>query len=662
MYTKRTGLTPDPNEIRRVSRELGLEPIVAEILLSRGMEDEDRIRAFLSPDLTAPLPTLDCPSKERALARIRAAAENGERICVYGDYDADGVCATAIMIRALRQMNADVFYYIPSRTQEGYGMNDAAVAGIAARGARLIVTVDCGVSSRDEIAFCRRLGLDVVVTDHHLPQEGRVPDAVVVDPHLDGETSRNLCGAGVAYMLARELVGENDEACILAGIATLADSMPIDGLNRSLIARAASMIGRRGPAGLRALLEVAGVDPENAAVETLAYTVVPRINAAGRLGDASVAVEMLIGDSGDAAVRLDRLNAERQRLCAEIAEQADTMLKAGPLPGVIVLAGEKWNHAVVGIVASRLVEKYNRPALLLGAENDEGIRTGSGRSVEGFDLFGALNACKDLLTRFGGHVMAAGFSLRSENVPELARRLNEIFDSLPDRENLLCRKEKYDCDLPLSAFNLSLAEQLARFEPCGEGNEPPVLRLNACRIVSWKPVGKGGEHVRVTLSQGGTTATAVAFRAAADFAAAGRPLLLDALVSVSVNTYQGRKSPSMRLISYRLWNAAELLGAYEEATDRRERPDVRLSRDDLAARWRELRAAGTVSFERYCAVHEKNAAAIAVFRELGLLKIDTDGIIILMPKEKGGADLNDSALFRQIKERTEFTDTGKDDE
>ena len=402
----------------RLRRELGIGMVLAQVLVRRGLADADDARSFLAAaDRHDPS---ELTGIDGALNLIRAQIDRGGRITVHGDYDVDGICATAIMVRALRALGADTDWFIPSRLDDGYGLSAATVHRLAQRGTGLIVTVDCAITAVEEVRAARAAGVEVVVCDHHAPRaDGRLPDCPIIHPALCGYPCPDLCGAGVAYKLAQALGAPTAEEDLeLVALATVADLVPLRGENRRLVREGLRALSMTTRPGLRALMAVAKVDPGAIDAGTVGFRLAPRINAAGRLRRADAGLELLLcSDPVRAraiARELDELNAERRAVEQRILWEAEAQvaeLEAQRPRMAYVLAGADWHPGVVGIVASRIVERHHRPALLIALDEADGTATGSGRSIPGFDLLGALHAVAGHLERYGGHRAAAGVTL-----------------------------------------------------------------------------------------------------------------------------------------------------------------------------------------------------------------------------------------------------------
>jgi single-stranded-DNA-specific exonuclease len=534
-----------------LTRELGIGVVLAQVLVRRGLADPDDARSFLAAaDRHDPS---ELAGIDRALDAIRAQLKRGGRITVHGDYDVDGICATAIMVRALRALGADVDWFIPSRLDDGYGLSAATVRRLAQRGTGLIVTVDCAITAVEEVEAARAAGVEVVVCDHHAPRaDGALPDCPIVHPAVGGYPCPDLCGAGVAYKLAQALGAPTAEEDLeLVALATVADLVPLRGENRRLVREGLRALSMTTRPGLRALMAVAKVDPGAIDTGTVGFRLAPRINASGRLRRADAGLELLLcSDPVRAraiARELDELNAERRAVEHRILWEAEAQvaeLEAQRPRMAYVLAGEDWHPGVVGIVASRIVERHHRPALLIALDQRNGTATGSGRSVPGFDLLGALHAVAGHLERYGGHRAAAGVTLDPAELPALAEAFEAHAASVltPDQ---LVPVERADAVVSGHELGLDLAEQLEALEPCGISNPAPRLLVPGARFDDVRTMGEG-RHARFTVLSGGIRARAVAF------GCDGKPVARldqphDATFKLERNTYNGAVEPRLVL-------------------------------------------------------------------------------------------------------------------
>ncbi len=505
----------------RLAEALGVDPIVAQVLVNRGHDTPDQARRFLEAPLEAladPDLIVDLP---RATDRIVQALTKDEPITIYGDYDADGVTATSLLIRGLSLLGGKVTFYIPSRFLEGYGLNHAALERIAAGGGSLVVAVDCGITAAAEVVKAAERGQELIILDHHEPPRNLPPAVAVVDPKRTDRSSafREYCAAGLAFQLLRA-VGRRlnrpevpDQVLDLAAFGTIADVVPLVGDNRILARSGLARMASTGTVGLAALIRTVGLEGD-ISVRHVGFSLAPRINAAGRLGDATVAVRLLTTDDvteAEAIARqLDEENRRRQAVCNQIEAEAVERVDAARLydAHAIVLADARWHAGVIGIVASRLVERYYRPVVLIAVENEAG--RGSARSIEALQMVEALASCANLLVRFGGHAMAAGLTISAEAIPEFARRFVEVAGDRLGPEELV-PSIAVDAEVPLGSVTESLARQLTQLAPFGAGNREPILAVRGVRAVSTRVLGDG-LHLRLGVTDGQSYAEAIGFR------------------------------------------------------------------------------------------------------------------------------------------------------
>jgi single-stranded-DNA-specific exonuclease len=530
-----------------LERGLTISHTLAQILVRRGFDTPASARAFLAAEEVHD--PRDFEGMSAALEAISRHLEIGSRIVVHGDYDVDGVCSTAILVRALRSLGADVGWFLPSREDDGYGLSAATIDRLAVRGTGLLITVDCGITAVDEVAFAIASGIDAVVTDHHAPPaDGRLPDCPIVHPAVCGYPCPELCGTGVAFKLAQALEAPTTTEDIeLVALATVADLVPLRGENRRLVREGLRALANTTKPGLRALMAVAGVDPSGLDAHALGFRLGPRINAAGRLRRADAGLELLLTDdpgrAAEIAAELDALNVERRAVEQRITWEAERQVAELGDRRAYVLAWEGWHPGVIGIVASRIVERHHRPTILVALDGDE-LAHGSGRSIAGFDLLGALHAAAGSLDRYGGHRAAAGLSLAPERIEEFRASIERHAESVLT-DDLLEPVETIDAVVSGSELGLALAEELSLLEPCGLGNPGPRLLVPGARFVDLRPMGEG-RHARFSVLSAGTRARAVAFgcegRLAAD---AARPL--DASFRLERNVWNGAVEPRLVL-------------------------------------------------------------------------------------------------------------------
>jgi len=534
-------------EARALSEELGLSEPVAVTLVRRGYRTPEQARSFLAADESHPPDAFE--GMGAVVERILAAIAAGRRITVHGDFDVDGVCATALTVSTLRELGADCDWFIPSRVEDGYGLSADTVRRLAQRGTSLLVTVDCGITCADEVKLARELGMEVIVTDHHQPS-GELPDCPILHPEVSGYPFESLCGTAVAWKLACALRGGTDADLDLVALATVADVVPLVGENRSLVKRGLAEIRRSQRPGMRALMQVAKCEPERLDESDLGFRLAPRINAAGRLYRADAGVEIFLTEDEQRAeaiaVELSRANAERRATEREVAAAAEAARQELPdrlrdARG-LVLAGRDWHPGVVGIVASRLVERHHRPTVVISLD-EEGNGRGSGRSIPGFDLLAALEACAEHLEGFGGHRAAAGLQIKAENVEALQEAFAAHADEALSPEDLR-RPEKVDAIVGGVGLGLELAEELRQLAPFGMGNPGVRLLVPSARVSDVRPMGDG-KHARFSLHSGSHRALGVAF---------GRSSLgvededvLDASVRLELNHWNGSVEPRVVL-------------------------------------------------------------------------------------------------------------------
>lgn len=526
----------------RLARALGVSLTAARLLVSRGASDETAAEEFLHPDEGRLHDPFLFPDMEKAVARIRRAIASGERICVFGDYDADGVSATATLMLYLSGARADCFYMIPSRHDEGYGMNMDSAQRIRDAGGSLIITVDNGVKAVDELDACYALGMEAIVTDHHILGK-RLPraEAILSAAALGGYPNADICGAGIALKLVEALAGREEamEYIALAGIATVADIVPLTGENRAFAALAVKNVNEgKAPLGITALIAAAGKKGK-LSERDFGFVIGPRLNAAGRLEDASLAVELLTetdpGRARERAMKLDSLNTARKDEENAVTTEAAATLDAGDLSKKrsIVLSSPSWNPGVVGIAAGRIAERYFRPTVLLSEK--DGVLTGSARSIPGVDLHEAMKNEEELFMRFGGHAFAAGVTLKKENLGEFSSRLDEYIQKNVSDETFIPSRG-YDLDAELASLTLPLARELAAFAPFGEGNPEPVFRTDGARLRSLRR-STDGKHLSLTVASGDQYADGMFFYAGDRFDELNGLSLTDALYTVHADDY-----------------------------------------------------------------------------------------------------------------------------
>ena len=664
----------DKERAAAFAQTYGVPFFLAMLMNIRGLDDAALLREFLGEGEPLSDPFL-LKDMDKAAARITRAVDNMEKITVYGDYDADGVTSTAMLYSYLETRGADVIFYIPQREGEGYGMNIGAVEYLKEQGVSLIVTVDNGISSVQEVARANELGIDVVVTDHHRPQE-ILPDAVaVVDAYRPDDTSpyKHFSGVGIAFKLLMALEdGAGDVEDLLeaysdlAAIGTIGDIVPLTGENRTLIRAGLERLSQSDRPGVQALLENAGIAGKALTSTNVAFTLVPRINATGRMGAPERAVRLLIsGYEEEAEVLSEEIcadNEERRRVEAEIAEAAfaDIEAKGYMKDRVVVVDGENWHHGVIGIVASRVTERCGKPCMIISRGETEA--KGSGRSIEGFSLFEAICACGDLLIKFGGHPMAAGITLKPENIEAFRKRINqyaaEHFPQMPTQTVTL------DCKLNPAALSVSMAQSLTQLEPFGNGNPQPVFGLFNMELSNVTPVGGGG-HLRLTLEKNGAVITAMRFNTKPEELPYHIGDKIDLAVQLEAREFRGQPSLTVivrdmkfaafntekniaSLASFEKWQRGEVLSAEDK---NRLYPD----RACLAAIYRALRTLNGKETDqvRFVSQFGKDMTlglfktALLVFEERGLVhsEIADDTFTATLIETSGKTDITRSPVL-----------------
>jgi single-stranded-DNA-specific exonuclease len=560
--------------VERLRRELGLSGVLAQVLVRRGMADPVDARAFLAADEEHPPEAFSAIGE--AVAVMLGHVACGTRITIHGDYDVDGICSTAVLVRTLRGLGADVDSYLPDRAGDGYGLNVETVRRLAARGTQLLVTVDCAITAVEEVAEARTLGMDVVVSDHHAPRaDGGLPLAPIVHPRLCGYPCTELCATAVAYKLAQALLtaaarGEAaapsegaqalgararemlarrtlEQDLDLVALATIADVVELLGENRTLVRRGLRALASTAKPGLRALMAVARVDPAKLDERSVAFALAPRLNAAGRLYRADAGLELILTEdplrAAQIADELDSANRERREVEMRIRFQAEAQMAELGERAAYVLAHEDWHPGVIGIVASRLVERSGRPVVLIALDGDTG--KASGRSVEAFDLLAGLSACCEHLLRYGGHRAAAGLEIERARVAGFADALCAHAERVLDPQDLVA-VERVDAVVGGDELGMTLAEELRAVAPLGRGNRPVSLMVADATFTDVRPMGEG-KHARFTVESHGARARAVAFGCGGRLPSTDDGGELQATFTLEVNEWNGVSEPRLVL-------------------------------------------------------------------------------------------------------------------
>jgi single-stranded-DNA-specific exonuclease len=539
-------------EVEALASELGVSEVLAAALVRRGYADANQARAFLAADLPKHDPH-ELGDMREACEAIRTAVAAGTRICVHGDYDADGICATALAVLILRELGAEVTWHLPSRFDEGYGVAGQTLSRLAGEGVGLVLTVDCGITAVDEVARAREEGLEAVVTDHHRPGP-RLPACPVVGPYRGAYPFPDLCGTGVVWKLGQALLGAGSASLArhldLVAVATVADVVPLVDENRGLAVAGLRQLARTQKPGLQELMRVARIDLAAVDAGAIGFRLAPRLNAAGRLGRPEAALELLLTDEQEQAARLaqqlEELNRDRQAVEERILREAVEEIEAWPEPDrrrrAYVVAGADWHEGVIGIVASRLVERYSRPVVLIAGT--DGDWKGSGRSIPGFDLHDGLRRCAGHLERWGGHAAAAGLSIKPENVPAFAAQFSAIGDASLAEDDLR-PPALVDALAHGSELTLELCGELARLAPFGLGNPNVTLLLAGCELAELTAVGEG-KHLKFRVRMDGRDCgSAIAFRLGRRLDSLRRPGHHDVAFRLQANQWNGTVAPQL---------------------------------------------------------------------------------------------------------------------
>lgn len=652
----------------------GYAPLAAMVLASRGIGDDRQARAYL--DCNAPLldPFL-MTDMDKAAGRVGLAMSRGEKIAVFGDYDVDGITATCLLTDFLRRHGADVVSYIPGRLEEGYGLNPIAIHQLHAEGVKLIVTVDCGITAVNEAELCKQLGIDLVITDHHECKQTLPAAVAVVDPHRcdGGYPHKNLSGVGVAFKLASALCGSQEtvleEYADMVCLGTVADVMPLQGENRVFVARGLESLAHTKRPGIAALMAECGCAPETVSASSIGFMLAPRINAAGRMGQIDLAVELFLTDDPDKAAEAARglceLNRKRQAVESEIYRQAVSMLPVGKPPEAIVLADESWHQGVVGIVASRIAEEYACPTFLICLDGEHG--KASSRSHGGFNLFASLSALSPLLESYGGHELAAGFTISRANIPEFRRQICALAaqyytDDVP--RTVL----DVDCAVSPELLTLHNVDALQMLEPCGNGCPKPVLMMKNLTIDRISMVG-GGRHMRLRLCSGHTYLNAIYFSANPQTVSIQPGDLVDVAFTPQVNEFRGTRTVQMNVIDIRPSCSAECLPDAAPYRDMQrgnltsgEAAALLPDRKMLALVWRYLDAANPVQESPMCLCRKivrwsgqplnlgQMLTCLDIFRDVGLLTVQRQHkyVSIRLTPGEGKADLSRSQTMQRL--------------
>ena len=654
--------------------EGGYAPLAAMVLAARGIQTPAQAEAVLGFDTPLPDP-FSLTDMAAAAGRVGLAMTRGEKIAIFGDYDVDGITATCLLTHFLRRHGADCVPYIPGRLEEGYGLNETALRQLACEGVKLVVTVDCGITAVEETALAKQLGMDVVITDHHECKENLPGAVAVVDPHRPdgGYQGGSLSGVGVAFKLVCALSGDPaemlQEYADMVCLGTVADVIPLVGENRIYVKQGLEALNSHPRPGLAALMAQCGCESGSVTASTIGYMLAPRINAAGRMGKIDAAVELFLTQDpvrGEAAAReLCELNRERQAVESEIYRQAVEHLRGSAAPDAIVLADERWHQGVVGIVASRIAEEYACPAFLICLDGEHG--KASSRSHGGFNLFASLRALSGLLESYGGHELAAGFTISRENIPEFRRQISELArtyfqDDVP-RQAL-----DIDCTVTPEVLTVYNIDSLGILEPCGCGCPKPILMLKDAVIDRITMVGNG-RHMRLRLRCGHYGLNAIYFSMTPETASIAPGDRVDVAFVPQVNEYRGERTPQLNVVDIRPSCTAPCgteTAAYrmlrEDRITPRDAEALLPSRQTLAIVWRYLSSRGTGQESPICLCRKivrwseqpmnlgQLMTCLDIFQDVGLLQFHRtrNCITIQLTPGPGKADLSESQTMQRL--------------
>ena len=658
----------------------GYAPLTAMVLSARGINDPRQAKEYLSCDAELFDPFL-MTDMDLAAGRVGLAMQRGEKIAVFGDYDVDGITATCLLTAFLRQCGADVVSYIPGRLEEGYGLNPIAINQLHGEGVKLIITVDCGITAVEEARMCKELGIDLVITDHHECKE-ILPEAIaVVDPHRPdgGYPHKNLSGVGVAFKLAAALSGDQhavlEEYADMVCLGTVADVMLLQGENRVFVAKGLQSLRHTRRPGIAALMKESGCTQDTVSASSIGFMLAPRINAAGRMGQIDLAVDLFLTDDPEKAAELAKalcdLNRQRQNVESGIYDQAVSMLPEGKTPEAIVLADETWHQGVVGIVASRIAEEFCCPTFLICLDGEHG--KASSRSFGGFNLFASLTALSDLLESYGGHELAAGFTISRSQIPAFRTSICELAAAYySDDTPRTCID--IDCAIEPELLTIRGIDSLNQLEPTGNGCPKPVLMMKKLTVERIQMVG-GGKHMRLRLRSGRTAVNAIYFSASPETASIRQGDVVDVAFNPQINEFRGERSVQMNILDIRPHCSAEASGeiaAYQALRQNRlttaDAANLLPDRNTLATVWRYLAAAPSPICEAPMCLCRKIVrwsgaplnlgqlmTCLDIFSDVGLLQAQRHHKYLNVTLTPGSqkADLNASATMQALQRMKE---------
>ncbi|MBP9988811.1 MAG: single-stranded-DNA-specific exonuclease RecJ [Ruminococcus sp.] len=661
----------DKDSASEIAEALDINPYAALIVSSRGVKSISEAQSFFGLTEFVSVDPMDFPDMYPAVKRIQQALDNFERIAVYGDYDADGVTATSLLYSYLEMQGADVIYFVPDRQKDGYGLNFSAIDRICQMGAKLIITVDNGITAVDEAKYIHELEMELLITDHHLPSD-ELPQAVaVVDPHREDSILefKDYAGVGVAYKLICALEGEENEVTEsfldLAAIGTIADVMPLINENREIVRRGLKVINSIDRLGIQALIDISGLNGESINSGNVAFGLVPRINAAGRMGSAERAVRLLLSEDYDDAVsyaeEINDANVSRHQIETEIFEQSVKQIEKNPKwknDNVIVVDGQNWHEGVIGIVASRLVEKYGKPSIVITVS--EGKAKGSGRSIDGFNLYKSLESCKEQLTHFGGHTLAAGVGLEPHMIESFRSAINEYAEGV----GMPVPVQYIDFKINPVFVNSDILDVMKMLEPFGAGNTQPVFGLYNMTITDIQPIGNG-KHLKITLVRDNTTLQVLKFRMTQAEFPYCKGDKIDAAVTVEGNEYLGQIRLSLFLKNIKLhdMNEDELFEQMDKFSRLLSSKSIENSqallpdRNFVAKVYKFIRSAGRWNYDTEMLCYRLNlsaeyfgkvATSVEALVQLGILIHDENGGLAL-PENTAKVNLDDAPVLIRLR-------------
>lgn len=672
MSRKQWCVLPSDKELAAdITEQYDIEPFLAHLLVSRGITDDMELEDFCF-DNAMLLDPFELKDMDKAVVRIGQAIENGEKIAVYGDYDADGVTATALLYLYFKSLGIKVTTYIPDRNTEGYGLNMRAIKSLAEEGIELIITVDNGISAHKEAEYIKELGMDLVITDHHKATENLPTAVAVVNPHrLDCPSSyKEYCGVGVAFKLICALSDEGDEEILsryadIISLGTIGDVMPLMGENRKIVKAGLELINEGTNPGIRALKEISGMKDKSLNSTAVAFSLVPRINAIGRMSHARKAFEVLVSEDIESAHKsaneIDRSNADRQEKEREILTEVQRQIDENPEmlnERVLVFSGKDWHGGVIGIVAARLVGKYGKPCFVI---TDDGENAkGSARSIDGFSLYEAVASASALLEHWGGHVLAAGFGMKSENLEKFRQAILDYAKSveMPFQQNII------DCRLRAAAVDADILPLIDSLEPFGAGNPQPVFGLYGMTLTGVQPIG-GGKHIRLTVKKGESTLTAVYFGMTPEKFLYQAGDTVDLAVRLERNEYMSQVKVGIYIKDIRMSGTDDLrylksVRLYEklkrkEILTEKQKAFLKITRQEIAEVYRYIKKVGSWYADTDLLCYRlgddgagacKILTAVDILCELGIFRKENDGISCIDTSVK--VDLENSALMQYV--------------